>query len=110
MEPDALVEKFLKLGLSEAKAKETVKNKSLSSNLSQLIDMAGSGDLGGGVGNLLYHVASKTKPQVRRSEITLERLFLCRSGVWCLCWSATLLRERLTTSFGSLRLWTSSSR
>jgi len=64
MEPDALVEKFLKLGLSEAKAKETVKNKSLSSNLSQLIDMAGSGDLGGGVGNLLYHVASKTKPQV----------------------------------------------
>ena len=105
-----MVEKFLKLGLSEAKAKETVKNKSLSSNLSQLIDMAGSGDLGGGVGNLLYHVASKTKPQVRRSEIPLDKLFLCRFGVWCLCWSPILLRERLTTSFGSLRLWTSSSR
>lgn len=80
MEPDALVEKFLKLGLSEAKAKETVKNKSLSSNLSQLIDMAGSGDLGGGVGNLLYHVASKTKPQVRRSEIPLVRLLFADLG------------------------------
>ena len=66
MDPDTLVEKFVKLGLSEAKAKETVKNKSLSSNLSQLIDMAGSADLGVGVGNLFYHVASKTKPQVER--------------------------------------------
>ena len=68
MDPDTLVEKFVKLGLSEAKAKETVKNKSLSSNLSQLIDMAGTSDLGGGVGNLFYHVASKTKPQVKRRE------------------------------------------
>lgn len=65
MDPDTLVEKFVKLGLSEAKAKETVKNKSLSSNLSQLIDMAGSSDLASGVGNLFYHVASKTKPQVQ---------------------------------------------
>ena len=71
MDPDTLVKKFVKLGLSEAKAKETVKNKSLSSNLSQLIDMAGSSELASGVGNLFYHVASKTKPQVQERKYSL---------------------------------------
>ena len=64
MEADQLVEKFLRLGLSEAKAKETLKNKSLTTNLSELMDMAGSAEVGGQVGTLLYHVASRTKPQV----------------------------------------------
>ena len=63
MAADQLVAKFQKLGLTEAKAKETVKNKSLSSNLSQLLDMAGEADVTGQRGTLLYHVASKAKPQ-----------------------------------------------
>jgi len=62
---DQLVVKFQKVGLSEAKAKETVKNKTVSGNLSQLIDMVEEGvDLTGVRGNLLYHTASKTKPQI----------------------------------------------
>jgi len=61
---DELVSKLLKLGLTEAKAKETAKNKVLSSNLSELIDLAAGADLKGQRGNLLYHVASKTKPQI----------------------------------------------
>jgi len=62
---EALVQKFQRVGLSEAKAKETVKNKTVSSNLSQLVDWAGDGtDIGGGRGNLLYHTASKMKPQI----------------------------------------------
>jgi len=62
---DLLVIKFQKIGLTEAKAKETIKNKTVSSNLNQLIDWAGEGiDLSGVKGNLLYHTASKTKPQI----------------------------------------------
>ena len=62
---EALVSKFQRVGLSEAKAKETVKNKTVSSNLNQLVDWAGEGtDIGGARGNLLYHTASKTKPQI----------------------------------------------
>ena len=58
MEPDALVEKFLKLGLSEAKAKETVKNKNLTKNLLECLEWAGQDtELSGVRGNLLYHVA-----------------------------------------------------
>lgn len=58
------MEKFLKLGLTEAKAKETVKNKSLSKNLSELVDLAAGSDIGGQRGILLYHVASRAKPQM----------------------------------------------
>ena len=62
---DAVVARLQKLGLAEVKAKETAKNKSLSSNLLQLLDWAGEGaEVGGVRGNLLYHVASKVKPQV----------------------------------------------
>jgi len=59
-----LTEKFARIGLTEAKAKETVKNKNLSSNLSQVIDMAEDADISGTRGTLLYHAASKTKAQV----------------------------------------------
>jgi len=62
---EELVLKFQKVGLSEAKAKETLKNKTVSNNLNQLVDWAGDGtELGGVRGNLLYHTASKTKPQI----------------------------------------------
>jgi len=58
------VEKFLRIGLTEAKAKETLKNKNLSANLMKVIEMAGDGEISGSRGNLLYHTASKTKPQM----------------------------------------------
>ena len=40
---DAVVTRLQGLGLTESKAKETVKNKSLTSNLTQLMDLAGEG-------------------------------------------------------------------
>ena len=62
---DAVVARLQKLGLAEVKAKETAKNEKLTKNLIQLLDWAGSEvDLTGSRGNLLYHVASKTKPQI----------------------------------------------
>ena len=72
---DAVVLRLQKLGLAESKAKETVKNKSLTSNLTQLMDWAGEGvDLTGVRGNLLYHVASKCKPQMWSLVPVLVRL------------------------------------
>jgi len=47
-----------------SKAKETAKNKGLSSNLLQVLDLAEDKDVSGSRGNLLYHVASKVKPQI----------------------------------------------
>jgi len=58
------LEKFVRIGLTEAKAKETLKNKNLSANLVKVIDLAGDVDISGTRGNLLYHAASKTKPQI----------------------------------------------
>lgn len=72
---DAVVSRLKELGLTESKAKETAKNKSLSSNLTQLMDWAGEGlDLTGARGNLLYHVASKSKPQMWSLVPVLVRL------------------------------------
>jgi len=61
---DELIPLFMNLGLTEQKAKETLKNKNLSSNLSNVAETAGkeSGDMKTS-GSLLYHVASKLKPQ-----------------------------------------------
>ena len=63
---DDLVPLFMKIGLTEQKAKETAKNKNLSKNLACVIPEAANnaGDLTA-CGTLLYTVASKTKPQVR---------------------------------------------
>ena len=61
---EAVVSKLQRLGLAEVKAKETTKNKSLTSNLLQLLEMAGERDLCGVRGNLLYQLASKAKPQM----------------------------------------------
>jgi len=62
---DDLVPLFMKIGLTEQKAKETAKNKNLSKNLACVIPEAANntGDLTA-CGTLLYTVASKTKPQV----------------------------------------------
>jgi len=62
---DETINKLQRLGLAEAKAKETVKNKNLTKNLLECLEWAGQDtELSGVRGNLLYHVASKTKPQM----------------------------------------------
>ena len=68
MSSDDLVTLFqTRLGLSEAKAKETAKNTALSANLKTALDEACSAagsDAGlAGKGSLLYTAASKVKPQ-----------------------------------------------
>lgn len=62
---DELISLFQEIGLSEAKAKETAKNVNLSKNLESLIKQSKtkSSDLKSG-GLLLYHIASKIKPQI----------------------------------------------
>jgi len=52
------------LGLSEAKAKETAKNSTLSANLKIALDAAGAGKVEASKhGSILYTAASKVKPQ-----------------------------------------------
>ena len=58
---------FQEIGLSETKAKETVKNAKVAKNLTLVIEEAkkvGKADQLSSQGSLLYHVASKMKPQV----------------------------------------------
>ena len=66
---DDLVGLFMKIGLTEQKAKETSKNKNLSKNLASVVTEASgtSADLAA-CGTLLYTMASKTKPQVMLRE------------------------------------------
>lgn len=57
----------MEIGLSEVKAKETAKNAKVASNLVKIIEQAKSVQSAqtlSSVGTLLYHVASKTKPQI----------------------------------------------
>ena len=67
MAADNLINQFKSIGLSEAKAKDTVKNANLSKNLEESIVEAKkyTGDISSSQGMLLYHVSSKIKPQVR---------------------------------------------
>jgi len=60
-----LIAAFVKLGLTEQKAKETLKNKNLTKSLSEVVKEAEkhTHELPG-ICSLLYNVASKTKPQV----------------------------------------------
>ena len=62
---DDLVPLFMKIGLTEQKAKETAKNKVLSKTLSTVVNEAETqgGDLAS-CGSLLYNISSKTKPQI----------------------------------------------
>ncbi|CAG0890012.1 unnamed protein product [Darwinula stevensoni] len=68
MKVDRIAE-FKSIGLSEVKAKETAKNEALSGNLLEVISTAREvlqgKEFSKNVGTLLYHVASKTKPQIR---------------------------------------------
>nr|CAG4649950.1 EOG090X01EL [Sida crystallina] len=67
MAGEDLLELFVKVGLSEQKAKETLKNANVSNHFKQCIDAAsenGKKELGKGHGMLLYHIATKVKPQI----------------------------------------------
>lgn len=61
---DETLAKFGALGLSEQKAKETIKNANVTKNLLMAVEGLNLGQLGEGVGMLLYQLASKIKPQV----------------------------------------------
>ena len=66
MDETQLIELFKGIGLNETKAKETLKNVHLTSNLRYVINAASakSSELDGIKGNLLYNIASKTKSQI----------------------------------------------
>merc|ERR1711963_124815 len=61
------IELFKAIGLSDAKAKDTVKNANQSKSLQEAIGFAKdtSKEINPAQGMLLYHVASKTKPQIK---------------------------------------------
>ena len=62
---EELIVLFQDLGLSEAKSKETAKNVNLSKTLEALIRYSKGSDKDlKPVGLLLYHIASKIKPQI----------------------------------------------
>ena len=62
-----MIEVFKSIGLTEAKAKETVKNVNLAKNLEEAIIQARKAKavITASEGVLLYHVSSKIKPQIR---------------------------------------------
>ena len=66
MEETQLLELLKKIGLSEAKAKETQKNSNLTSNLVAAINAAleKCDAIDGTKGSLIYNAASKIKPQI----------------------------------------------
>ncbi|XP_071960107.1 glutamine--tRNA ligase-like [Antedon mediterranea] len=65
---------FISIGLSEQKAKETVKNEALSNELKQVIEHAQKINKGASIektiGTLLYHVATRSKNKKRNNFIT----------------------------------------
>lgn len=63
MANEDLIAQFQQLGMSEQKAKETLKNANVTRNLQQALAEVKQ-PLADGVGMLLYHMASKLKPQV----------------------------------------------
>ncbi|EDX14386.1 probable glutamine--tRNA ligase [Drosophila simulans] len=63
MAGDDLIAKFQVLGMSEQKAKETLKNANVTKNLQLALAAAGGATLSDGTGMLIYHMATKLKPQ-----------------------------------------------
>ncbi|XP_037956511.1 probable glutamine--tRNA ligase isoform X2 [Teleopsis dalmanni] len=59
-----IITKFRSLGMSEQKAKETIKNANIANNLELALTHIKNKKLDDGVGMLLYHMASKLKPQI----------------------------------------------
>ena len=73
MTADNLIELFQSIGLSEAKAKDTVKNANLSKNLEEAIACTVNGQVPQAQGMLLYHIASKIRPQIKHHIGFLSR-------------------------------------
>lgn len=61
---EELLKSFINLGLSEQKAKETLKNAAVTNTLKKLLDEVSAVILPEGAGMLLYHLATKAKPQI----------------------------------------------
>lgn len=61
---DDTLAKFIKLGLSEQKSKETIKNVNVTKNLLTALEGVDLSKLPEGAGMLLYQLAAKIKPQV----------------------------------------------
>lgn len=64
MTSEELLQKFISLGMTEQKAKETLKNANVTKNLTEVLEGVDPGSLREGCGMLLYHMASKIKPQI----------------------------------------------
>ncbi|KAK3797448.1 hypothetical protein RRG08_011699 [Elysia crispata] len=65
---DSTIDLFVSIGLTEQKAKETIKNAQLTENLKQAIKLAddfGATAIRKEIGKLLYNVASKLKAQIK---------------------------------------------
>ncbi|KAJ8933092.1 hypothetical protein NQ314_014220 [Rhamnusium bicolor] len=58
------IKAFKRLGLSEQKAKETLKNGAVSNTLLSILNEVSGIELSEGSGILLYHLATKIKPQI----------------------------------------------
>ncbi|EDW84850.1 uncharacterized protein Dwil_GK14344 [Drosophila willistoni] len=78
MAGEDLIAKFQELGMSEQKAKETLKNANVTKNLQLALDEIKGAALADGVGMLIYHMASKLKPQVAEHLPLLVRYILER--------------------------------
>uniref|UniRef100_A0A1B0CGP3 Probable glutamine--tRNA ligase n=1 Tax=Lutzomyia longipalpis TaxID=7200 RepID=A0A1B0CGP3_LUTLO len=64
MASEELLKQFVGLGMTEQKAKETLKNANVTKNLTEALKSVDPGSLPDGAGMLLYHMASKVKPQI----------------------------------------------
>ena len=71
---ESTMEELVNIGLSEQKAKETLKNKSLVEQLKSLIVEAKKyGPLDKASGNLLYHIGTRLKKQISQHTPTLVK-------------------------------------
>ncbi|XP_052758353.1 probable glutamine--tRNA ligase isoform X2 [Galleria mellonella] len=64
MTPEETIEKFKLLGLSEQKAKETLKNSNVTKFLLAALNEVDLKKIPSGSGMLIYHLATKIKPQI----------------------------------------------
>ncbi|XP_017007913.2 probable glutamine--tRNA ligase [Drosophila takahashii] len=79
MAGEDLIAQFQALGMSEQKAKETLKNANVTKNLQLALAAAGSAaSLSDGTGMLIYHMATKLKPQTAEQLPLLVRYIVER--------------------------------
>ncbi|CAH1124908.1 unnamed protein product [Ceutorhynchus assimilis] len=74
------IEALKKLGLSQQKAKETLKNAAVTKTLLSILDQVKGVSCSDGIGTLLYHLGTKIKPQIAHhlplivKQITTQKL------------------------------------